>query len=215
MAPVPSLILLGAGGHAKVLLALAAAAGMTVDGVCDPGLADRGEASWHGIAVLGGDAALARCDPAEVRLINGLGQVAGGTRRAALFAECVARGFLFPPLVHPAAWVAPTARLGQGVQVMAGAVVQPDVVIGANSIVNTRASIDHDCALGQDVHIAPGAVLCGSVRVADGAFVGSGATIIQGLSVGRGAIVGAGAVMVRDLAAGSFLLAALGPVRPA
>ena len=89
---------------------------------------------------------------------------------------------------------------------MAGAIIQADVVIGENSIINTRASVDHDCQLGCDVHVAPGATLCGGVFLADRVFVASGATVIQGLSIGEGAVVGAGVAVVRDLAAHQTLL---------
>jgi sugar O-acyltransferase (sialic acid O-acetyltransferase NeuD family) len=206
MKPDLSLILLGAGGHAKVLLALAADAGLQISGVCDPELARIGTTQWRGIAVLGGDEVLADADLGKIGLVNGIGQVVGGSVRARVYESLRARGFRFPPLVHRSAWVAPGTVLEDGAQVMAGAVVQPDCRIGANTIVNTRAGIDHDCDLGAHVHIAPGATLCGGVRVGAGAFVAAGATVIQGLNIGEQAVLGAGAVLVRDLEAGQVLL---------
>ncbi len=193
------LILLGAGGHAKVLLALAESAGFVVQGLCDPTLLQQGVSDWNGLPVLGGDEALERVDPRQVGLINGLGRLVRQNARNRLFENLKARGFAFPVLVHPAAWVAPTARLEQGVQIMAGAIVQPDCHIGENTIINTRASVDHDCRIGKNVHIAPGATLCGGITIEDDAFVGSGATIIQGRRIGARAVVGAGATLVRDL----------------
>ncbi|WP_222934740.1 acetyltransferase [Pseudomonas proteolytica] len=203
------LVLLGAGGHAKVLLSLIEACGYEVLGVCDPGLAREGATHWRGIKVLGADDFVLTLDPLSIGLANGIGQLVGSIGRRQLFDTFHARGFVFPTLVHPTAWLDKTAALGQGVQVMAGAVVQVDVVIGENSIINTRASIDHDCQLGCDVHIAPGATLCGGVLVADRAFVASGATVIQGLSIGADAVVGAGAVLVKDLDARETLLGAV------
>jgi sugar O-acyltransferase (sialic acid O-acetyltransferase NeuD family) len=200
------LVLLGAGGHAKVLLSLAQAAGLQLLGVCDPVLSSQGVSHWRGISVLGGDEALDTLDPESVGLINGVGQLVGGKGRRNIFATLKAKGFQFPVLVHPAAWVDNTAILHEGVQVMAGAVIQADAVIGLNSIINTRAGVDHDCCLGADVHVAPGATLCGDVQVQDRAFIASGATVIQGLTVGEDAVVGAGAVLVRDLAARQILL---------
>ena len=196
------LVLLGAGGHAKVLLALARAAGWEVQGVCDPQLALQQAGRWRDLPVLGADEALDALDAARVGLINGVGQTVGGSARRDLFVRLRRRGFRFPALIHPAAWVDPSASLAEGVQVMAGAVVQADCLIGENSIVNTGATIDHDCVIGAHVHVAPGASLCGSVVVADRAFVGSGATLLQGLSVGRDAIVAAGATLARDLGEG-------------
>jgi|JI9StandDraft_1071089.scaffolds.fasta_scaffold23793_3 UDP-perosamine 4-acetyltransferase len=193
------LILLGAGGHAKVLLALAKSAGLVVQGLCDPMLAQQGQSDWNGLPVLGGDEALDGIDPRKVGLINGLGQLVGQRFRNRLFENLKAKGFTFPVLVHPTAWVAPTARLEQGVQIMAGSIVQPDCNIGENTIINTRASVDHDCWIGKNVHIAPGATLCGGVIIGDDAFIGSGATIIQGLRIGARAVAGAGVTLVRDL----------------
>ena len=89
--------------------------------------------------------------------------------RERLYAAWRAKGYDFPALVHPSAWIAPGVILGDGVQVMAGVVIQPGCAIGENSIVNTRAGVDHDCSIGCDVHVAPGATLCGAVTVEYGA----------------------------------------------
>lgn len=200
------LVMVGAGGHAKVLQALALAAGHSVAGVCDPQLAGQGQSHWRGLPVLGGDEALEQFDPATVGLINGIGQLVRSQARQDVYRRLRRAGFDFPVLVHPTAWVAPTAQLAQGVQVMAGAVVQPDCSIGENSIINTRAGIDHDCIIGAHVHVAPGATLCGGVRVGDGAFIATGATVIHGITVGGNTVVGAGATLVRDLVADQVLL---------
>jgi sugar O-acyltransferase (sialic acid O-acetyltransferase NeuD family) len=205
------LVMLGAGGHAGVLHSLLVAGGHQLAGVCDPGLDAQGVQFWNGVPVLGADDALLKFFTAEVGLINGLGQLVGDSRRQALFRRFSGLGYIFPPLVHPAAWVAPGVVLEPGVQVMAGAVIQPNCTIGANTIVNTRAGIDHDCRIGAHVHIAPGATLCGGVAVADGAFVGAGATIIQGIAVGAQAVIGAGATVVRNVSAAAQVLGA--PVR--
>lgn len=199
------LVLLGAGGHARVLLALARAAGLPLLGVCDPDLQAEGSGQWEGLQVLGGDDALDCHGPDHVDLMLGIGQLTHSVARARLYGIWSARGYAFPPLVHPAAWVAPDVVIPDGAQIMAGVVVQPGCVLGRNTIVNTRASIDHDCRIGTDVHVAPGAVLCGSVDVGDGAFIGAGAVLIQGLRVGPGAIVGAGVTLVRDLEAGTVV----------
>ncbi|MET3454080.1 acetyltransferase [Pseudomonas kilonensis] len=200
------LVMLGAGGHAKVLLSLIQAMKLDLLGLCDPGLYAQGVSQWRGIKVLGGDEVLDEWGPASVDLVNGIGQLVGGAGRRDIFANLKLKGFHFPVLVHPAAWVDPTAHLEEGVQVMAGAIIQADVVIGSNSIINTRAVIDHDCCVGKDVHVAPGATICGSAQIHDRVFIASGATVIQGITVGEGAVVGAGAVVVRDLATRQILL---------
>ncbi|MDZ5456535.1 acetyltransferase [Azohydromonas lata] len=195
------LVLLGAGGHAKVVLSLVRAAGLALHGVCDPALARQGVAQWRGLPVLGGDEALDALAPSAVALANGIGQLAQGTLRRDVYERLARRGFRFPALVHPQAWVDPSAVLADGVQVMAGAVVQADCRVGENTIVNTRASLDHDCLIGAHVHVAPGACLCGTVSVGDGAFVGAGATVLPNLTLGERAVVAAGATLARSLPA--------------
>ncbi len=200
------LILLGAGGHAKVLLSLATTLGWRLEGVCDPVLVRQGLCEWRGVPVLGGDEALATLAPVDVCLVNGIGQTVGVTNRRQLYVQLSARGFHFPALVHPAAWVAKEARLAGGVQVMAGALLQADCEIGENTIINTGASVDHDACIGAHVHVAPGATVCGGARIAEGAFIAAGATVIQGVSIGEAAVVGAGVTAVRDLPPGHILL---------
>lgn len=188
----PPLILLGAGGHAKVLLALVRAAGWLVHGVCDPRLAADAVDTWAGVPVLGNDSILDTLDGSNMGLINGIGQLPGSDLRRRIFEQFCDKGFHFPPLIHPNAWVAPGTRLAEGVQVMAGAIVQPDCSIGRNTIINTRAGVDHDCEIGAHAHIAPGATLCGGVHIGDHSFIGAGATLIQGLTLGPHTFVRAG-----------------------
>lgn len=208
------LVMLGSGGHAKVLLSLVIANGLKIHGICDPQLQRLGVVEWRGIRVLGGDEMLEHLDCKHISLINGIGQTVGSDLRRRIYELGVAKGFRFPALVHPTAFVDRSAVLADGVQVMAGAIVQADVYLGCNTIVNTRASVDHDCRVAAHVHIAPGATLCGNVQVATCSFIGAGATVIQGLAVGESSVVGAGGVMIRDLPAWNVLLTQTPRFRP-
>jgi UDP-perosamine 4-acetyltransferase len=205
---VNPLVLLGAGGHAKVLAALARVAGFQILGVCDPVLAAECVRDWEGLEVLGDDGAIESLSPDRVSLILGIGQLVSGNIRERLYSSWRERGFAFPSLVHPFAWVAADAKLGPGVQVMAGAVIQPGCKVDENSIINTRATVDHDCCVGRNVHVAPGSTLCGSVRVYNNAFIGAGSTVVQGVSIGEGAVVGAGVTVVKNLAANRTIIGA-------
>lgn len=102
-------------------------------------------------------------------------------------------------VVHPAATVSRYASLADGCFVAAAAVVGPAVTLGLGGIVNHAATIDHDCIIGKFSHIAPGATLCGGVVVGDEVLVGAGAVILPGIRIGSGAIIGAGAVVHRDV----------------
>jgi UDP-perosamine 4-acetyltransferase len=191
-------MLLGAGGHAKVLLDAVLRAGIGVQGVVDPVLAGKNTA-WRGIPVIGNDDDLLKFDPDQVILVNGIGSLPNNSLRQRLFSRFTEAGFQFMNVIHPFALIGSGVELGVGVQIMAGAIVQADTVIGNNSIINTGALVDHDCVIGRDVHLAPGVVVSGGVTIGEGAHIGTGASIIQGVSVGAGVIIGAGAVVVKDV----------------
>lgn len=191
-------ILLGAGGHAKVLLDALMLADIVVTGIVDPVLAGT-STIWRGIPVVGNDDDLLKLKPDQVILVNGAGSLPSNSLRQQLFSRFTEAGFRFMNVVHPSAMIGAGVELAEGVQVMAGAILQADTTIGKNSIINTGAIIDHDCAIGSDVHIAPGVVISGGVRIGNGAHIGTGASIIQGVTIGECAVVGAGTVVVKNV----------------
>lgn len=199
-----SILILAAGGHAKVLAGALQRLGRTVVGIVDADPARKGQ-SLLGVPVLGDDTLLSGYAPDQVELVNGLGSTNHPVARRDLFLRAKARGFRFACVLDPAAVVAPDVILGEGVQILAGAVVQPGTTLGDNCIVNTRSGIDHDCRIGAHSHIAPGATLSGGITVGEGAHIGAGVTIIQGISIGPNAVVGAGAAVIRDVAAGQVV----------
>lgn len=197
--------MIGGGGHGRVVIDALLRSGATVSGVIDP---DRGVAARLLATVrwLGGDDALASYPPSRYRLANGVGGVGEPQRRRAFEAFRQA-GYAFAQVQHPAAVIASSsAVLGEGCQIMAGAVIQPGARIGADAIINTRASIDHDCVVGDHSHVAPGAVLCGGVIVGDDTHIGAGAVVIQGVRIGDGCIIGANATVLRDVPDGVTML---------
>lgn len=191
-------IIIGAGGHAKVLLDALQLMSCKVIGFVDPAFA-KGTQGPGGVPVLGGDEALKDFAVSHVQLVNGIGSVGPTAARSAVYQRGKQAGFSFARVVHPSAVVSPSAIVGEGVQIMAGCVVQSGAEIGANSILNTRASVDHDCRIGETVHIAPGVTLSGNVRVGDRTHIGTGAVVIQGISIGADSLVAAGAVVYRDI----------------
>ena len=195
-------IVVGSGGHAKVVIDVLLVAGISVLGRTDRTPGDV-PAELQGVPLLGDDGALRGHEPDAVELANGLGGAADTAGRHALFRRLKAAGYDFVTLRHPAAVIAQDSALDEGAQVMAGAVIQPACHIGANSLVNTGARVDHDCRIGDHAHVGPGAVLCGGVIVGEGCHVGAGGTVIQGVNIGAGAIVAAGAVVVHNVAPGA------------
>jgi UDP-perosamine 4-acetyltransferase len=203
-----SLIVLCAGGHARVIIEALLSRGIRPAAVTDRDVARVGE-MIGGIPITGSDEDILKMSPASVQLANGLGNRASRTDsglsdRRALFGRFAALGYKFPVISHASAVIASDATFGDGAQVMAGAVIQPAVRIGKNVLVNTRAVVEHDCRIGDHAHIAPGAVLCGGVSVGESAHIGAGAVVLVGVSVGGGAIVAAGAVVASNVEAGAF-----------
>jgi UDP-perosamine 4-acetyltransferase len=194
----PPVIVIGAGGHARVLIDALQRAGVPVLCATDVDPLKRGQ-SVLGVPIAGDDETIATHSPGTVLLAIGLGAVGKDDARRAAFERFARDGYRFATVIHPAAVVAADVTLLDGAQVMAGAVVQTGSRIGRNAIVNTGACVDHDCRVGDHAHIAPGAMLSGSVEIGDGTLVGTGACVIQSVRVGAGSIVAAGAVVVRDV----------------
>lgn len=186
-----SVVVLGAGGHAKVTLRVLELLDYDILGVYDD---DPGK---HGKLILDyvvrgslEDALKADCKNA----VLAIGDNATRWRVAARFPD-----LQWITAIHPNAWVDPSASIGIGTVIFAGAVIQADTTIGKHAIINTCASVDHDCVLGNYTHIAPGAHLAGQVIVGIGGFVGIGAVVIPSRRIGDWAVIGAGGVVVRDV----------------
>lgn len=203
-----SLIVLCAGGHARVVIEALLSRGTRPVAVTDRDSARVGT-SIGGIPIIGPDEDIWKMKIDSVELANGLGNRAsrsdsGLAARRELFHKFAALGYAFPVISHASAVIASDAALGEGAQVMAGAIIQPAARIGRNVLINTRAVVEHDCQIGDHAHIAPGAVLCGAASVGEGAHVGAGAIVLGGVSVGAGSIIAAGAVVAKNVEAGCF-----------
>ena len=194
-------VLWGSGGHAKVLAGAITKLGGRVLAVFDndpqaqpvlPGvplyIGLSGWRSW-----------LASHDNGTP--VAGLAAIGGARGAARLEAHALFRdaGLRLGPFCHPDSSVCVTAVLGQGVQILARAVVAADANLGEACIVNHAASVDHECELSTGVHIAPGATLCGLVSVGANSMIGAGAVILPRVQIGARCIVGAGAVVLHNV----------------
>ena len=130
----------------------------------------------------------------ECDLINGVG---GKERRNVYERYCLKHKFL--DVTHPTAIHTGNIEFGNGHQIMAGAVIQPGVKIGKNVLINTRASIDHDCTIGDHTHIAPGVIVCGGVKIGKECFIGAGTTIIQNVTIEDNSFIPAGSIITKDV----------------
>lgn len=191
-------VLLGAGGHAKVVVDALRSQGIKIDGVVDPELA-KASSFWRGLRVLGNDDWLIAQEPKEFILVNGVGSLPGNSLRQRLFERFKSAGFEFLSVIHSSTTIGSDVTLGEGSHIMAGVVLQADSCIGSNTIINTGATVDHDCQIGKSVHIAPGVNVSGDVVIEDDVHVGTGSSVIQGVTIGKCSIVGAGAVVVQSV----------------
>ena len=188
------LIVFGAGGHGRVAADAALACGIWRGVVAS----DRDATLWGG-ELLPGVPVLSPQALSELRGPLALHVAIGDNAKRR--AETEAWRALAAPtsIVHPRAALAPSAELGAGCLLAAQCVVAPLARLGAGVIVNHGAIVDHDCRVEAWTHIAPGARLGGAVQVGAGALLGSGCTVLPGLRVGADAVLGAGAVATRDV----------------
>jgi sugar O-acyltransferase (sialic acid O-acetyltransferase NeuD family) len=195
---VKGLLIVGAGGHGKVVAETAeAAGGFRQIAFVDDRVAElNGSMRWPVIGTLSDTAGLLQSYCAAVVAIG------DAELRLEILDRLAMEGFALPVLCHPAAWVSPSASLGAGTVVFAQAVIQADAELGQGVIVNTSASIDHDCVLGDGVHVCPGANLGGGVRVGNGSWIGIGACVIQYVRIGENVTVAAGAAVIAGVGDG-------------
>jgi UDP-perosamine 4-acetyltransferase len=193
------LLLVGAGGHAKVVIELVRAAGThEVVGLIDRDLEG---SPILGVPILGTDVDLPRFRHEGIN--HAFVGIGNNQRRLQMGRYLQQIGFEIINAISPAAVISVSVKLGRGIAVMAGAVINAEARIDDFAIINTRASVDHDCWVGEGAHLAPGSTLAGNVRIGTLAFVGAGASIIPGKNIGENAVVGAGACVIRDVPNGA------------
>lgn len=187
------LVIIGAGGHGKVIADLAWKTGRypSILFLDD----DENLKSSMGIPVTGKSAdVFSYLSMSDIFVAVGNADI-----RKAQMRQLLAAGAQIPVLIHPDAVIGANAVFGPGTAVMAGTVINPDAVIGKGCIINTCASVDHDCRIGDYVHISIGARLAGNVKIGEKTWVGAGAVINNNISVCAGCMIGSGAVVVKTI----------------
>ncbi len=186
-------VLIGAGGHAKSVLAAL--------GTSRPaaGYVDRAECALP-LPYLGNDDDfISRYSPTQNELIITMvsGRSCSLQSRAALIERY--KGCRFATVIAPTAFIALGAVIGEGSAVMHRAVVNVDTIIGCHCVINTAAVVEHDCRIGDNVFIGPGAVICGGVTIGNNVYIGANCTLRPGVSVSDNITIGLGAAVVNDL----------------
>ena len=188
-------VLLGAGGIAIVAAEIARARGLEIVGFLDDRTEKHGT-QFCGAPVLGSLAMLPGLRQSVQQAVVAFGNCLG---RIDVAGKVRSYGFRLPNLVHPSAVVSPSADIGPGAIIMPGAIINAGTRIGSNIILNTAASIDHECVIGDGVHIAPGVRISGLVTVGHATWIGIGSVIRESIHIGNNVLVGAGSLVIRDI----------------
>jgi sugar O-acyltransferase (sialic acid O-acetyltransferase NeuD family) len=194
----PSLILIGAGGHAHACIdVIEQHGGYQIAGLI--GMPDEMHGHHLGYAVIGKDADLSELAKTIPYALITLGQIKTPAHRIRLYQQVVAFGFQLPTIIAPRAYVSRHATLGAGTIVMHGAIVNAGANVGKNCIINTRALLEHDVTVDDHCHISTGAIINGNAVIGTGSFVGSGCIIKESTSLGQGCLVGMGLAVRHNL----------------
>lgn len=180
----PGLTLYGAGGHCKVVIDILESVGKRIKQIVDDSPSNstfmsipckKPEGKYDSVIVTIGNCQIRRKIVENIKVNH------------------------FETAIHPSAVVSPHSSIGEGSVVMQGAIIQSGSLIGKHVIINTQASIDHDCKIADFVHIAPGSILSGNVEVGECSWIGVGVCIKNGMTIGKNCIIGAGSVVVKDI----------------
>jgi sugar O-acyltransferase (sialic acid O-acetyltransferase NeuD family) len=200
-----AIIVYGGGGHGKSVIDLLRATGAyRLVGILDDGLPP-GERLLD-VPILGSGDHLSALFADGVRLaVNAVGGIGDLRARLRVFERLHQAGFACPTVIHPTAFVEPTAQLATGVQVFPLAYVGSQAAIGYGAIINTNAIVSHDCQVQPYANLSPGATLAGGVQIAEQVLVGMRATINLQVEIGAGARIGNGATVKTNVPAGGIV----------
>jgi sugar O-acyltransferase (sialic acid O-acetyltransferase NeuD family) len=188
-------VLVGAGGHAKVITDILKSNNYPIKGFIDDHIK---ETSFLGYQVLGSMdtvSSLIEQDPSLSFIIS----IGSNAVRQKLADQLTKLGVTFGIAIHPSAIISESAEIGAGTVVMPNCVINAQAKVGEHCIINTAAVVEHECQVQDFVHLSPGALLAGNVKVGEGTHVGIGAKAIQNIVIGSHTVVGAGSVIIRDL----------------
>lgn len=193
-----SIILVGGGGHAKVIISILRKLGsFSILGYT--ALEDGGD--LMGVPFLGADSEITQLANGigDLNAVLAIGQVGLGNLRSSIWKRLRELPISFPSIVSPKAIVNEVVSISEGTVVMDGVVINSSTHIGHGVILNTNSTIEHDVVLGDWVHVAPGATISGGVRIGDFSMIGAGATVIEETTIGANCMIGAGATVINDL----------------
>lgn len=190
-------VIIGAGGHAKVVIDIACQNQYEIVGLTDPNM-EPGTLCM-GYPVLGNDDILPKLlDENRLHLAMGIGHLGNTTVRNKIFEDALRLGFEFPVLAHDTA-IINRAEIGRGTILSAGSIVNPEAKVGELCIINTASVVEHEAVVEDGVHIAPHATILGNAHIGKGSLIGAGSVVLQGVRIGCNCVIGAGSVVLHDV----------------
>ena len=200
MDPTESVVIIGAGGHAREVADIIRLQSHESGGQIPLGfVVDREYVTPkinYELPILGDWSWFENADRKRISVICAVGDP---VVRKRLVQRAISLGLRFTKVISPLAFVSPTAVLGEGVMIFPFSVISTGVVVGNHSIVNTGANISHDGRIDDFVTIGPGVQIAGNVTIGDGCYLGIGANVVDRVSIGSLTVVGAGATVIHDL----------------
>lgn len=196
----------GARGHALVLAEIINLNGDELIAIAD--IDPDARSPFHGLEVMVGDEgylkwldALNRKANLQTNQLSAIAAIGGarGEDRVKYLNKFKSDGFKTPSLIHPKSHIFAGTKIGCNTQVCAFGFLGANTVVGDACIINTKASLDHESVIGNGVHLAPGATICGCTQIGDYSFIGAGATVLPNLKIGINCIIGAGTVVTKDV----------------
>ena len=193
------IVLIGGGGHCKSVIDVVKNLDYYDEIVITDPLIEVGN-KINGCEVLGSDDCLynLRNNGYKYAFIT-VGSVGSNNVRKMLMEKIKSFGFELPVIIDPSAVVARSSRIEEGTFIGKNVVINSDVIIGANSIINTASIIEHDCVIGNFTHVSVGAIICGGCNIGDCSFIGAGTTVIQGINIGDNVTIGANSTVLNDV----------------
>ena len=180
-------LLLGAGGHAKVVISIITNSGGKILGIFDDNLNKK---KHHGHPILG------KYEAKKYKNSKIIVCVGSNIVRKKIVSK-ISHDFF--TAIHKSSIVDKNSKIGLGSVIAHNSVIQSDVQIGKHCIINTSSSVDHDCKVDDFVHVGPGVTICGNVKVGSCSLIGAGSIILPNIKIGKNVIIGAGSVVLKDI----------------
>ena len=187
-------IIIGAGGHARVIADIIKKSNDEIIGFLDDNVEIQGRTIFDGKKVLGDTSEKSVKKYSDCYFIIGI----GSNRIRRIISEKYPN-IKWYTAIHPSSIIGSDVSIKEGTVIMAGTVINTGTVVGKHCIVNTSSSLDHDNILEDYVHISPGSHLAGTVKISEGTWIGAGVTVINNITIGKNNVIGAGATVVRNV----------------